>query len=258
MLVLGAGYLLVAFVSYLFTWKLDQDLTNRSWGVLLSREVQAENWLGKLGALLSHRFIRTWFGIASFAFVLWSFLGGMRILLGTWLLPFKRTLTWTALTLLWLPAALGFVFRSGDLAFLGGAVGYTINGHLTGLIGNFGTGALLLFSLGAVLTVVFDPSFEWLGKLLQKKAPAAEAVEEVVEEPVVKSNRAKREMEETAAAEVPVVPAPTPSMELEVEPAVVEPMMAEALRDPGSEPGVTDDIYEETEEEEVGLGTRNG
>ncbi|MBK8338565.1 MAG: DNA translocase FtsK 4TM domain-containing protein [Flavobacteriales bacterium] len=258
MLVLGAGYLLVAFVSYLFTWKLDQDLTNRSWGVLLSREVQAENWLGKLGALLSHRFIRTWFGIASFTFVLWSFLGGMRILLGTWLLPFKRSLTWTALTLLWLPAALGFVFRSGDMAFLGGAVGYTINGHLTGLIGNFGAGALLIFSLGAVLTVVFDPSFEWLGKLLQKKAPAVEAVEEVVEEPVVKSNRAKREMEVAAAAEVPFVPAPTPSMELEVEPAVVEPMMDEALRDPGSEPGVTDDNEEETEEEEVGIELEMG
>jgi len=197
-LVLLSGYLLVAFVSYLFTWRADQDLTNRSWGALLSREVEADNWLGKLGALVSHQFIRSWFGVAAFAFVLWSFLGGIRILVGIWLLPFRRTLTWSLVTLLWLPAAMAFVFRSGELAFLGGALGYTVNGHLTGLLGNFGAAALLLFSLGAVLTALFDPNFTWLAGLLQRRMPEPEAAPAVEEPAIVKANRVR--MEDTAEA----------------------------------------------------------
>ncbi|HRF79064.1 MAG TPA: DNA translocase FtsK 4TM domain-containing protein, partial [Flavobacteriales bacterium] len=91
-LVLGSAYLLVAFTSFLFTWRIDQDLIGRSWGEIFSPEVQAENWLGKLGALTANQFIYKWFGIAAFGLVLWSFLAGVRILLGKWLLPVKRTL----------------------------------------------------------------------------------------------------------------------------------------------------------------------
>ncbi|MBV6404240.1 MAG: DNA translocase FtsK 4TM domain-containing protein [Flavobacteriales bacterium] len=218
-LVLLSGYMLVAFLSYLFTWRADQDLTSRSWGALLSREVEADNWLGKLGALLSHQFIRSWFGVAAFAFVLWSFLGGVRILIGSWLLPLRRTLTWSLLALLWLPAALAFVFRSGELAFLGGALGYTVNSHLTGLLGNFGAGALLLFSLGAVLTAVFDPSFSWLSALLERRT-AAPPEEEPVPEPVAaKTNRLRKELDGGIAAEPPVE-APVPE-ELDVKARVV-------------------------------------
>ncbi len=219
-LVLLSGYLLVAFLSYLFTWRADQDLTSRSWGALLSREVEADNWLGKLGALVSHQFIRSWFGVAAFAFVLWSFLGGVRILIGSWLLPVRRTLTWSLVTLLWLPAALAFVLRSGELAFLGGALGYTVNGHLTGLLGNFGAGALLLFSLAAVLTAVFDPSFTWLSALLQRRAEAP-PVEPPVEEPVAaKPNRLRTEEAVPVEVEAPAVEAvraEAPPMDLMLE-----------------------------------------
>ena len=97
LLVLGSAFMLVAFTSFLFTWRADQDLVGRSWGEIFSPDVVVENWLGKLGALTAHQFIHTWFGMAAFAFPLWSFLGGVRILLGTWLLPTRRTLGWTAM-----------------------------------------------------------------------------------------------------------------------------------------------------------------
>ncbi|MCB0810131.1 MAG: DNA translocase FtsK 4TM domain-containing protein, partial [Flavobacteriales bacterium] len=110
LLVLSAAYLTVAFVSYLFTWKIDQDLVSRSWSAIFSPEVRVENWLGKVGALVAHRFMHTWFGLAAFAFPLWAFLAGVRVLLGTWLLPVRRTLGWTAMALFWLPTLLGFIF----------------------------------------------------------------------------------------------------------------------------------------------------
>jgi len=198
-LVLVSGYLLVAFVSYLFTWRADQDLTNRSWSALLGREVEAENWLGKLGALVSHQFIHSWFGVAAFAFVLWSFLGGVRVLTGSWLLPVRRTLTWSLTTLLWLPAALAFLFRGGEQAFLGGALGYTVNSHLTAMLGDLGTGALLLFGLGAVLTATFDPNFSALGRFFQRSAPEQDTVENTVDEAALRANRVRKENEPAAA-----------------------------------------------------------
>ena len=166
-LVLGAFYLTVAFISFLFTWRIDQDLVGRPWGAIFDPTIRAENWLGKLGALLSNKFIYTWFGLAAFALPVWSFLGGVRLLLGTWLLPVRRTLGWTAMALVWLPALFGFFFR-GEYMFLGGGVGFAITRHLTTLLGNFGAGALIIFSAGAFAVYTFNLSFGWVGDLFQR------------------------------------------------------------------------------------------
>ncbi len=192
-LVLASAYLLVAFTSYLFTWRIDQDITSRPWGAIFDRTVHVENWLGKLGALTSHQFIHQWFGIAAYVFVLWSFLSGMRILLGTWILPARRTLGWSAMVLFWVPALLGFFFAKSEHQFLGGGIGYTITAHLSTMLGTFGTGALLLFAAGAFTVFTFNPSFEGLGRLFARKAaaPAETLVEEA--KPMVKGNRVRSE-----------------------------------------------------------------
>ena len=191
-LVLGSAYLLVAFTSFLFTWRMDQDLIGRSWAEIFSPEVRVENWLGKLGALTADQFIYKWFGIAAFSMVLWAFLGGVKVLLDKWLLPPMRTLGWTAMALVWLPTVLGFVFR-GEYIFLGGGVGFAITKHLTTLLGNFGAGAMIVFALGAFIVYTFNPSFSWLetafAKLgnglsaIGKRAVAEEQEEEATVEP---------------------------------------------------------------------------
>ena len=191
-LVLASAFLLVAFTSYFFTWRIDQDITSRSWGAIFDRSVHVENWLGKLGALTSHQFIHQWFGVAAFVFVLWSFLVGVRILLGSWILPARRTLGWTAMTLFWVPALLGFFFAKTDYTFLGGGIGYTITSHLSTMLGTFGTGALLLFAAGAFAVFTFNPSFEALGRLFEGKALAvSDALDDADEVPVVKTNRVR-------------------------------------------------------------------
>ncbi|MBK6832481.1 MAG: DNA translocase FtsK 4TM domain-containing protein [Flavobacteriales bacterium] len=185
LLVLSSAFLLVAFASFLFTWRVDQDLVGRSWGEIFSPEVKVDNWLGKFGALTAHQFMHTWFGLAAFAFPLWSFLCGIRILLGTWLLPTRRTLGWTAMALLWIPALFGFFFR-GELTFLGGGLGVVMTRHLTSFLGNFGAGALLVFAAGAFAVYTFNLSFGWVNDLLAKlKKPEAEPVAEEIAEPVI-------------------------------------------------------------------------
>jgi len=205
-LVLTACYLLVAFTSYLFTWRMDQDLMSRPWGELFKPEVRVENWLGKLGALIGHRFIFIWFGVAAFVFVLWSFLAGVRLALGAWLLPPGRTLRWSLMALFWLPTLLGFIFPQGGWQIMGGGIGYAINNHLTAWLGSFGAGAAILFSAIAFSVYTFNHSLTWIADLFKRTPKVAPATMEAEEAAPMEDrrNRVKsREEEElpTAAAE---------------------------------------------------------
>ncbi|MBL7985041.1 MAG: DNA translocase FtsK, partial [Flavobacteriales bacterium] len=125
-------------------------------------------------ALISHHFIYKWFGVAAFATVLWSFIGGIRVVLGTWLLPRNKTFRWTVMSLFWVPTLLGFFFAKSEYMFLGGGIGYAINAHLGSWLGGFGAGALILFSAAAFAVYTFNPSFAWLNAVFERKAAAHE------------------------------------------------------------------------------------
>jgi DNA segregation ATPase FtsK/SpoIIIE, S-DNA-T family len=75
-------YLTVAFISYLFTWKHDQDIVYRfSWEIFFS-DIEVENWLGRLGAYLSDAFIYWGFGISSFGIVYLLYRYGLALMRG--------------------------------------------------------------------------------------------------------------------------------------------------------------------------------
>src|SRR5271170_4130472 len=63
-----AIFLFLAFTSYLFTWKEDQNLVaHEGWHTLMpSTTAKASNLLGNLGALVSHFFFFDGFGLASY------------------------------------------------------------------------------------------------------------------------------------------------------------------------------------------------
>lgn len=199
-LILASCYLLVAFTSYLFTWRMDQDMMSRSWGEIFQPHVRVENWLGKLGAILSHRFIFIWFGVSAFIFVLWAFLVGVRITLRTWLLPPGRTLRWSLMGLFWLPTLLGFLFSQGGWQVLGGGIGYAINDHLTAWLGNFGAGAAIVFAALAFIVFTFNPSFSWITGLFERRS-TEEAAETTEEAPVASGSRLRTLAEEEEEAD---------------------------------------------------------
>jgi len=229
-LVLFSAYLLVAFTSYLFTWRIDQDLMSRPWGEIFQQDVHAENWLGKLGALISHQFIYVWFGVAAFVFVFWSFLVGVRITLNTWLAPAGKALRWSVMILFWLPTLLGFFFPKGEWQVLGGGIGYAINSHLTGWLGSFGAGALIVFAAIAFGVYTFNPSLHWILALFERK-PKAETEEEVAAESDDWTNvRGNRVKEVTPEVELPEV------AELEEEPEVKEEMDVMEVTEAKDEP----------------------
>jgi S-DNA-T family DNA segregation ATPase FtsK/SpoIIIE len=164
---LASLYLFVAFVSYLFTWKADQDKVFRfSWQSFFSEGLEVQNYLGRFGAYVSHFFIYNGFGIASFLFVALLFAGGINWLLRKKIFRTGLLFRYTLFALVLLPAAFSFLLNAFSFPF-GGAVGDFINTWLHGFIGTVGTGALLVFSLLAYLVVAFNYSFHFRNPLKQ-------------------------------------------------------------------------------------------
>ncbi len=140
---------LLAFISFLFTWKEDQSLIGLSVGEILDQQSQQiNNWAGKAGLVISALFIHQWFGIASIGFLFITFLAGMHL----WKirpLPFLQTTKNTLILIILMSVYLGYFF--GDNYFvLGGGHGYFVSRWLNTLLGKAGT---ILFLL--VLTFVF-------------------------------------------------------------------------------------------------------
>jgi S-DNA-T family DNA segregation ATPase FtsK/SpoIIIE len=159
--------LALSFTSYIFTWKVDQSKLDISTLELFKdASIQVENWIGKLGAVLSNLFIHKGFGLASFVFVFIFLLLGFR-LLKTKLLPFRKSLFLSIVGMIWLSILLGYIF-SDHLFYIGGAHGYFISHWLNALVGKTGTIILLLISFFAIIIFSFKNALktikDWIFK----------------------------------------------------------------------------------------------
>lgn len=139
--------LFVAFMSYLFTWKVDQSkVFEFSWSMILNPEIKVQNTMGKFGAVLSHQFFYNWFGIASWVFVPVLILTGLRLALNTPGYRLKRVYQYSFLILIWLSVVLAFSFQAFSFPW-GGGFGKFTSEWLVSLIGTIGTTMLIIFSI---------------------------------------------------------------------------------------------------------------
>ncbi len=175
-LLLFAIFLLIAFVSYLFTWKTDDNIfANSIWKVLSDNSLQSENWMGKIGAVFSFLFIKNWFGIGSVLFVFWLIVLGSKMLFNLQIFPLTKSTLYTLFGLFWISVSLAFVLPNEKHLILSGAFGYQINVWLNSVIGKIGTGILLFFLMVSFLIIEYN-----LHKLFRKKPK--EETEEITEE----------------------------------------------------------------------------
>ena len=142
--VLLSLYFGIAFLSYLFTWKADQDFM---WAKVFSGpEISVDNNAGKLGAWVSTIFMNHWFGLAGFLFPFILFVIGISLfrfhLFNTW-----RTIKISLAGTILMSVALGYIFGKHN-EFLGsgagGGHGFFISQWLNASLGKTGTGFLLL------------------------------------------------------------------------------------------------------------------
>jgi len=155
-ILLLAAFLLLAFTSFLLTWKLDSNiLDNNDASFIIDSSVNVHNWTGKLGAWMAHLFIKRGIGISAYFILLLLFLAGFRLMTGVKLLPFSKTLHYSILAMLWISVTLGFsLMDDPDLSVLGGVFGYQASNWLIGLVGRPGTVLLLIFIFISFLIII--------------------------------------------------------------------------------------------------------
>src|SRR5258708_303157 len=159
-LLLLAVFLFIAFTSYLFTWKEDQDKVFHGAAILLpSSAVKVTNLLGNLGALVAHQFFYNGFGLASYLFCSIFFIVGVNLLFARKVFSIGRNLRYVIAGLLFFSVALAFVTRGRGFPW-GGAVGDMISDRLTMWLGWVGTAALLLVAGLAYFIWRFNPVFK--------------------------------------------------------------------------------------------------
>ncbi|HZI52105.1 MAG TPA: DNA translocase FtsK 4TM domain-containing protein, partial [Chitinophagaceae bacterium] len=159
-----AAFLLIAFISYFFTWKEDQDKVFRGGSALLmDNDIKVSNLLGRLGALVSHFFIYKGFGIASLLICTFFFVVGTNLLLNRKVFSIWRNLKYVTIGLLVLSVSLAFVLAGNDFPFGGGA-GAMISKWLIGIFGTVGTAAILLVVAFAYFIWQFNPTFKVSGE----------------------------------------------------------------------------------------------
>lgn len=150
--------LMISLVSYLFTWKDDQQFVlNLNSEFLIDSEMTAQNWLGRLGAFVSHYFFYFGFGIGSFVIPVLLFqLGQLITFGGSWKRMFTKILYW--LYTLVLVAIIADFFTPESHFSWGGAVGSYAQTQISGFIGTVGTFIFLLFLTAAYCILLFNIS----------------------------------------------------------------------------------------------------
>ena len=172
-------YLFIAFISYLFSGKMDQDKVegaNFLTFVFTNQPFEIVNWLGKLGAIVSHRIIFNGFGFMSFLIPIFLGLVSIKILFNVIIYPIKKALKIGVVALIWGSIFFGYFFSQSNL-FMGGNFGYQINQWLGDLVGEVGTFFLLLFSFSAITGVMFNTIFQKIGAKVKQWLSHVEKVE---------------------------------------------------------------------------------
>ncbi|MBB1287228.1 DNA translocase FtsK 4TM domain-containing protein [Flavisolibacter sp. BT320] len=195
---LVATFLGISFISYFFTWKEDQSqILNEGIGFLFNAETKVANLLGRLGAYISFLLIRQGFGLASFLFCCFFFVVGINKISGRNVYSIWKNLRYVTVGLIILSVAFAYAFSAFDSFSFGGEVGAMIKDWLVGLIGNVGTGILLLVVGISYIIWQFNPSFDVPirnkededGEIDYSGTEVIDIVEEPEEKPVVEEKK---------------------------------------------------------------------
>ncbi len=203
---LMAIFLFIAFTSYLFTWREDQDKVFRGISVLSpSQDIKVANLLGNLGAYISHLFFYKGFGIASYLICSFFFITGINWLFARNFFSVRRNLRYVLIGLVYLSTTLAFMCRTVSFPW-GGAFGDMTSDWLVRFLGKIGTACVLFAGATAYFIWRFNPEFK-IPDLSSKKNTAASLTgqnrEEAagallfIEEPASKNKKNKLKNEES-------------------------------------------------------------
>ena len=158
--------LFVSFISFFFNWKIDSNnIYYNSWAEVISnKEIIIANSLGKIGALISHKFIFMWFGICAFTIPFFISLLSLRLFK---IKTFDLLISFTniTLTLIYVPVFISHFFGA---TIFSGSMGHYISIFLIDLFGTFGSSTILMSLLILYLSITFEVDNHKLKRLFDK------------------------------------------------------------------------------------------
>ncbi len=165
-LVLLGVFVLVAGISYVFTWKEDQDkILNHPFSALGEGDLVLANWLGRLGAVTGNALIYWGFGISSLVIPVLAIGFGLRKFVGAGLSTWYARAGKSILAMVYLSMLFAFMFSWTHFPW-GGAFGESTTAWLSNFMGFFGVLMSLLFVLAATIIIQFNPTIQWKGEFL--------------------------------------------------------------------------------------------
>ena len=211
-------FLFIAFTSYLFTWKEDQDKVFQGPGILLpSANIKTANLLGNVGAFIAHQFFFNAFGLASYLFCTLFFVTGINAITGKKVFSLWRNIRYVVAGLIFFCVALTFVTGNSRFPW-GGAMGEMMNEWLVRMLGWLGTAALLAVTGLAYFIWRFNPVFKMPSMPQRRQAPLVTGEEPVEAEatPVPETAGNKLRGNKKQAVVSPPLAAAEPAIEFQI------------------------------------------
>lgn len=152
-------FFFIAFTSYLFTWKEDQDkVFQYGISILAPNDLAIENLLGSFGAYVSHLFFFKGFGIASYLFCSFLFVVGVNLLFDRKIFSVSRNIKYLISGLIVISLTAAYALRFSNFPW-GGEVGNLLSHWSRGVLGELGTIVLILVAFLTYIIWRFNPSF---------------------------------------------------------------------------------------------------
>ncbi len=176
-------YFTIAFISYFFTGLNDQSHMDLSWGELQDKRSEIQNWTSVTGAMVMHYMIHKWFGISSFAILVFFTVFAFR-LMKIRIFSLWKTFFHTSFWLVWLSVTLGFAINPllNDVIFFspGGQHGEAVSELIISYIGYPGTILSLigLFIIYGVITSV--QTIPFIKNLFSRKSSRTKLTNQVI------------------------------------------------------------------------------
>lgn len=156
--------LIISFISYFFTWKVDQSILNDTF----NKSIEAQNWLSKFGAHISHIFIYEGFGIVSISIGFLIVLSGVYLFFNLRKTPIMKFWFWGLYLVIFFSLFFGLLLPNQPL--LGGMIGYETSHFIKHYIGSIGLIFLLTFLAIIYLVVRIQITPEKVLSLLRIKS----------------------------------------------------------------------------------------
>lgn len=160
-------YLLISFISFLFSGGADQSLLEASIKETMTDEkVKFVNAGGRFGAVLSNILINKAFGIASFGIIYLLIIISLKLAkIGK--VSFSRNFGYSLFLIVWTSVSCGYFLSSFyEKSFIlpGGTYGFFISRLLNSTIGKMGTFFLILGSMLTCIIIAFESAWPTLKK----------------------------------------------------------------------------------------------